>query len=1294
LRKEERLFSIVLLIALVLFIFGSFVSFSDSNLITAAVIGVQDFSIQGAGTADDLSSFYDNFSTSPDPNNYSNTTSNMDLTWNGQDLNITAKVTAAEGEMYYFSNYNLSMESFNLSTDITLLNTSATLDSGATAGMSVGLYNQSGGTHTYCELQIDQVGDWNLYLFNGTGASAVGNSSTKIAASFGATANGTLGLEYNNVTTVGNCSFGTPGTGYFSIEAPLSQIGDDHGVMIFSRITVGGPPTPTGDLNATAEEFNYTVAEQVLVDCGTITTDTTMDQNVTIDDTCFVIGANDITLDCAGYEINYSNAGTVGYGVNITNYEGVTVKNCLITEGISTGNGKSAVFVTGSSAITTTIYNNTISLLGQQSAGLSIGSSAVGLNFSGNDVMCVGGCTGTTISSNNLAIQNNTFNSSGFSSRGIDASTMADSNISQNTIILGGNIGNGISFSGSRNIIENNVIEGTKTNVVGISFFDSSENNTISENLVNLSGSGGEALQMYVDASGTPLDNIFLNNNVTATDYGFHDKENSSSNTILYNNSFGTINWTGGNLTTQVNLTMDVNIFLEDNNLGFQHEDQDGSGEHLNGTSELTFYGLTSYTITPQLLKDGVRCDDGNACNISFDATNDILYANISSFSNYTTLATDTTSPNVTNLLPAVNTVFNVSNVVEIAANVTSGNPIGDVTANISYPNGTNEFVTLSNGTNHEHKFNVSFTAPTNIGTYNITFFGNDTLNNLNSSETSNFTVNDVVNPSVGTLVPAVNSVYNVTNVIEINATVTDDVNLSRAYVNITYPNGTNDNIELTLDGSNVFNTTFTAPALIGLYNLTFYANDSSGNENRSEVSNFTINDIVNPSVGTLVPAVNSLFNVSAVVEINATITDDVNVSQVFANVTLPNGTIEEYELTLDGSNVYNTTYTVPSVHGTFNITFIANDTTGNYNTTEVSNFTVDATAPIITIEGPAGTVNGTNVVLNITTDEAATCQYANSTDALANFGTTGSTSHNQTIATMTAGSKSYTFSCNDSSNNNVQKSMVILVSTVTKNKNATVSINATANVTSTYETISNVNVSLNLSSTFSTNFTISVEEYNDTPEDNSFSVTGSTVTKLNYYTIDAPSIIGNINLLTFAFDYADADVTAAGITEANLAVYFYNTSSSAWEEETATTVDTTANHIETNVTHLSTFVLGTATVTPAAAAAAAAASSSSSSGGGGSLPPQKVEQVVEATQPTIEGESQQLKPIPSPGELESVVKDEKGGCPLGVGCAILNNFTGGGISFTLVWIILVVLVLVIGLGATLHHLHKKKLKK
>lgn len=70
--------------------------------------------------------------------------------------------------------------------------------------------------------------------------------------------------------------------------------------------------------------------------CGALLAeDTTLVGNMTCSGTALSIGAHGITLDCAGYSVNYSTGGS-GYGINNTDgYENITIKDCNVIEGTS-----------------------------------------------------------------------------------------------------------------------------------------------------------------------------------------------------------------------------------------------------------------------------------------------------------------------------------------------------------------------------------------------------------------------------------------------------------------------------------------------------------------------------------------------------------------------------------------------------------------------------------------------------------------------------------------------------------------------------------------------------------------------------------------------------------------------------------------------------------------------------------------------------------------------------------------------------------------------------------------------
>lgn len=101
--------------------------------------------------------------------------------------------------------------------------------------------------------------------------------------------------------------------------------------------------------------------------------------------------------------------------------------------------------------------------------------------------------------------------------------------------------------------------------------------------------------------------------------------------------------------------------------------------------------------------------------------------------------------PNVTTMLPALNSAFNANDLIDIGGNVTDNLPLifNDtipMQMNITYPNGSNFTYTLSNRSGSPTKFNVTFSTAV-AGVYTITFLANDTHKSLNYTEKTNFTI-------------------------------------------------------------------------------------------------------------------------------------------------------------------------------------------------------------------------------------------------------------------------------------------------------------------------------------------------------------------------------------------------------------------------------------------------------------------------------------------------------------------------------------------------------------------------
>ena len=388
----------------------------------------------------------------------------------------------------------------------------------------------------------------------------------------------------------------------------------------------------------------------------------------------------------------------------------------------------------------------------------------------------------------------------------------------------------------------------------------------------------------------------------------------------------------------------------------------------------------------------------------------------------------DSESPLVFEIIPTSNINFNTQQTYEISLNATDNIQVNSAIAIITLANGTQQNLTLNNVTSQ--KFNVSYTIPNLIGTYNLTFYVNDTSNNINQTETTNFTVSDNINPQINILFPINGTTYNHSETIIITINATDNIEINKVIAQITYPNSTNNNLTISNISTQIYNGTFTIPALIGDYTITILANDSSNNVNNSLNVNLTVIDSTNPLVFALAPSANSQFNITNTIEISANATDDIQVNSAIAIITLANGTQQNLTLTNVTSQKFNASYTIPNLIGTYNITFYVNDTSNNINQTENTNFTVsDNINPQVELHEPTTNTqivfgNSLNLSANVTdTIEVnlvkAIITLPNSTQVnISLSNSTYANTYNNTYTPTRLGTYEVRFFANDSSNN------------------------------------------------------------------------------------------------------------------------------------------------------------------------------------------------------------------------------------------------------------------------------------
>ena len=220
--------------------------------------------------------------------------------------------------------------------------------------------------------------------------------------------------------------------------------------------------------------------------------------NVSSAGTCMNVTANNVTLDCQGFMINYSLS-VLGYAVNSTGYNYTNIKNCNIYLGNSSTGEAHAIYLNQSSF--GNVSNNTINVTSES-------------NYGGHGVLVT--------SSVNNTIFNNTIRTKpgNYFGRGVYLSYSSNNSILSNTITTG---------------------ETYQYYSDGIDIYVSSQN-TISNN--NISTRGSACTGIYIDTSSNL--NTITGNNITSLNSSnaiiIDDSSYSNlSNNILYSNDINSI---------------------------------------------------------------------------------------------------------------------------------------------------------------------------------------------------------------------------------------------------------------------------------------------------------------------------------------------------------------------------------------------------------------------------------------------------------------------------------------------------------------------------------------------------------------------------------------------------------------------------------------------------------------------------------------------------------------------------------------------------------------------------------
>jgi len=395
--------------------------------------------------------------------------------------------------------------------------------------------------------------------------------------------------------------------------------------------------------------------------------------DLTSSTTCFNIFADNITIDCKGYTINYStDINNYGYGVYSLNYDNIVIKNCKILEAnsgnLSVRQSAGVYFYVGNNI---TLTNNTIITLGNYSDDILFiditNSSIINNNLITSEFNAYG-YSGTNTG---VAIVNNNITTYGLNGHGIVNSPSGYNNISYNNLkMYNTEYSNGIYLIDNINIFNdinyNNITGGgysilfynnSNTNVLGniiissgdynygIFLYQDSNNNTFSNNTITTSGilSYGVLLQLNSDNNSFSGMNIATNNtgaysfyiasanpNIIITNSIFNSSLTSELriSNLVFKGLFNLTNvtradgsriniiWTaGGNGTLNMMWYLDVNV--------------------SNSTSLLENANVTSWDVNNNLINSSLTGSNGQTRHIlqEYKNENNTL---ITYYSNYT----------------------------------------------------------------------------------------------------------------------------------------------------------------------------------------------------------------------------------------------------------------------------------------------------------------------------------------------------------------------------------------------------------------------------------------------------------------------------------------------------------------------------------------------------------------------------------------------------------------------------------------------------------------------------------
>ena len=314
-------------------------------------------------------------------------------------------------------------------------------------------------------------------------------------------------------------------------------------------------------VSSLANSSNYTITSSqtiilqlsgygapTITGCQTLTTSGTLANNVSADGTCFNVQAAGVTLDCAGYTINYSGL-VSGYGINDSGFDNLTVKNCFVYQTNPATNINNSYAINLNNVNNPIIFNTTIVTLGGSSSGSPQETNNWGISIS---------------NSNFVNVTNNTIITYGSRGNGLKITASNDGTISSNNITTYEYGAYALTLTGSNSTV---ISSNNLTSFLRLGYglvLSHSTNDTVSSNNINTSQVSG------VLVYGSTIDEA--NHTITPDNLveGYPLNYSFNLQNVLYQNA----NWTNtyGEVlcaycsnVTYSNITMSNDGFVVDN---------------------------------------------------------------------------------------------------------------------------------------------------------------------------------------------------------------------------------------------------------------------------------------------------------------------------------------------------------------------------------------------------------------------------------------------------------------------------------------------------------------------------------------------------------------------------------------------------------------------------------------------------------------------------------------------------------------------------------------------------------